>query len=113
MEYIKSLDDCLEHSEGRKYLESFMTQHFTIELFLFLKKYELFLNCETPNSRNKKGQEIMKDFISQSAPMQINISHRVRECINRSLKLNLGCFERDIFQEAKNEVYELIRNNVW
>ena len=103
MEYITSLEQCLSHVQGTKYLEMFTQQQFCVELYQFLTKYREF-KCEALKGNlpamQRIGNELMRDFIRTGSAQEVNISYTCRDALYQQLQRRR---QRQIEQEQEQK----------
>jgi hypothetical protein len=100
-------NDMLQEVLSDKNLKSELAKHLNSELcgeiLPFLDAVDDFkLNFDKEDSKGPKASKILTTFINRSAPLEVNISHRIR--VHLLAKLNSKEYSIDMFDNAYDEV---------
>jgi len=86
----------------RAYLRSL----YASESLLFYETVELYQTIDKETWRKRAAEGMIKKFVNPSSQYAVNISSKIREKL-----LNLRHFDRNSFDEAKEELYALMASN--
>jgi hypothetical protein len=102
----KSLGDVLASSELRYKFRVFLKERLSLESLMFYESIEMYEKIADIKWRKRAGEGLLTKFVIQEADLQVNISSHCRTKLLRVTK-----WEKNSFEEAKVEMYELLRTN--
>jgi hypothetical protein len=111
---VHNVEESLKDPDIRVKFEDFAERNFIAENLRFLEDTRMFLEFfdERSNAwRATKSALLCKTYIRQNSPLQINVSSKVRAVLER--RVRDGDISVGLFDEARNEVLDLIRDGHW
>ncbi|XP_054623141.1 regulator of G-protein signaling 13-like [Dunckerocampus dactyliophorus] len=106
-QWSHSLERLIASKYGIKIFQAFLKSEFSDENMEFWLVCEEYKKIRSPFRMTSKAKKIFKCYIQAEAPREINIDHKTREQIRRSLKAGCaGCFD-----EAQRIVYGLMERD--
>ncbi|KAJ3431743.1 double hit isoform b [Anaeramoeba flamelloides] len=103
-------ENILNSKENVKYWIEWSKLNYSIEnisFYQFVRTYEKIKKGSKKKKRLSKN--IMETFITESSPLQINISYKVRKKLSDNYKSNP--IEINLFADAKKEIVDLMLRN--
>ncbi|XP_061902191.1 regulator of G-protein signaling 13-like [Entelurus aequoreus] len=106
-QWSQSLERLMASKYGMKIFQAFLKSEFSDENMEFWLVCEEFKKIRSSFRTTCRAKKIFKRYIQAEAPREINIDHKTRELIRRSLKSGgTGCFD-----EAQRMVYGLMERD--
>jgi len=102
----KSLGDVLAASELRYKFRVFLKERHSAESLMFYESIELFEKIKDPKWQKRAGEGLIAKFVMEEAELEANISSHCRTKLLRVTKWELKTFD-----EAKSEMYDLLKTN--
>ena len=102
----KSLGEVLTSSELRYKFRVFLKERHSAESLMFYESIELFEKIQDPKWQKRAGEGLISKFVMEEAELAANISSHCRTKLLRVTKWELHTFD-----EAKSEMYDLLKSN--
>jgi hypothetical protein len=102
----KSLGEVLMHPQQRHRFRTYLKEMHADESLLFYESVELYTKIDDPKWSKTAASDIIKKFIHPGGVYEINIPSEIREQLLAAKKFN-----KQTFDEAKGEVYRLLKAN--
>eukprot|EP01084_Bolivina_argentea_P005377 10139_1 len=121
IQFIRSLDICLQSTIGQQYFYRYLKQNFCDETVIFLQLLNKFKSQTNTIQMYMIARDITKTSIEPNSNFAINVSYGCRNNILQCMKEFQQIFEAkqplsingDFFTEAEYEIYLLLLNNHW
>ncbi|KAJ6233369.1 double hit [Anaeramoeba flamelloides] len=108
--YPKFLE-IINNKSKRIYFVKFCESDYSIENIMFYQASKAYKNSNSKKKRKKLIQKIYKQFISPTAPLQINISSKVSKEIIK--EIDNGSVDADLLNAPCKEIMELMYTNTY
>ncbi|GBG24853.1 Regulator of G-protein signaling 13 [Hondaea fermentalgiana] len=120
--YTYTLESALSLPWGAYYLKRFARKRLQEESVLFVLETDAYRLLEAHTKEERSAQDtaqirrrikrICDLYVSDAAPLQVNISHAQRSAILHQALADQS-YTQDIFEEARDEVLRMLRLNLW
>mmetsp|Transcript_10285 Transcript_10285/g.12387 ORF Transcript_10285/g.12387 Transcript_10285/m.12387 type:complete len:228 (+) Transcript_10285:141-824(+) len=96
----------LDSKKLRRRFKDFLMDKFAIESYLFYDSLELYSKIKKQQWRTKQGTLLLNKFVAEGSQYEVNLSGKVRDEL-----LNTSAFTASTFDEAKAEIFNLMKTN--
>lgn len=112
--YHLSLDDVIDDDHALVYFEKYLLSEFSIESLNFYEDVNLYRRLWKPENTSKNvsmAKHLLKMFIIQGSPLQVNIPDRMRSVVEKQLKTTVAT--EDVFLKSQIETLRLMDRDGW
>jgi hypothetical protein len=112
--YDSLFEALIKDKKGNEIFKSYSTSEWSMENILYFEDVEKYKNCATFKLAKRRAAEILKNYVVQGSPLEINISGEIRKTLLKKLN-NLDEFEFEyltIFDKSMEEVKRNMRDTL-
>lgn len=110
-EKFSSLEDVLRSYDGRERFRAHLKLEFAVENLMFWEAVEEFRKeyDETdPDYNMELGARVMRRFINDDAPLQVNIAHRTSQELLSGFESGKESLAMNFFDKAQGKIFQLM-----
>jgi hypothetical protein len=107
--YDSVFDALISEKKGKEMFKKYSMSEWSLENILYFEEVEKYKECETFKLSKRRAAEILKNYVIQGSPLEINISGEIRRTLLKKLN-NLDEYESEYLTIFDKSIEEVRRN---